>query len=168
MSSEEEEDEEFVSRLISNWKRTRRLTYDLAKSVPVSILNKKVGRPIYDTIGKQIYEMALMQRDYTNALEGEEPDFSLALPRNFSVGSRAELSNALNDADAHFYEVINGIGDWYEEKYDILGNAFSAYNIVNMMIEHETYHQGQFAALGYMLNIKFPASWTREWSLHLG
>ena len=39
-------------------------------------------------------------------------------------------------------------------------------NIVQMMIEHETFHQGQFAAIGYMTGIKLPKTWANEISFH--
>ncbi len=159
-------DDEMMLKMAANWKRTRKLTYDLVKVVPAELLNKKVGRPIYDTMAKQIYEMSEMQIDYSEALDGKEPDFSTEVKRNFTVISGRELTRMLKSADDYFYSVIENIDDWYSEDYDILGEEFSAYNIMEMMIAHETFHQGQFAAMGYLLDLKFPKSWEREWSLH--
>ena len=160
------EDKERVANILQHWKQVRKLTYDLVKTVPVYILNKKIERPIYDSMGKQIYELALMQRHYTDVLNGKKADFSRMAPPGFKIHERAELTRILKTSDEYFFKVTYVLEDWNSVTYDVMGRKSSAYGIVQMMIEHETFHQGQFAAIGYMTGIKLPKSWEGEIFFH--
>ena len=160
------EDKERVANILQHWKQVRKLTYDLVRVVPVYILNKRIERPIYDSMGKQVYELALMQRHYTDVINGKKPDFSRMAPPGFKIHERAELTSILKTSDEYFFKVTYVITDWNSVIYDVMGRKSSAYGIVQMMIEHETFHQGQFAAIGYMTGIKLPTSWKDEISFH--
>lgn len=152
--------------ILQHWKQVRKLTYDLVEVVPVYMLNKRIERPIYDSMGKQIYELALMQRHYTDVLNGKKPDFSKMAPPGFKILESSELTRVLKTSDEYFFKVTYMITDWESMVYSAMGRKSSAYGVVRMMIEHETFHQGQFAAIGYMTGIKLPKSWQGEISFH--
>ncbi|MCL5786812.1 MAG: DinB family protein [Candidatus Marsarchaeota archaeon] len=164
--ADNEQMKERVSEIIEHWKYTRKLTYDLVKVVPVDILNKHLDRPIYDSMAKQIYELALMQRHFADILDNKKADFSKMAPKNFKVRENSELIGALKISDEYFFKVISVITDWGSQVYEAMGRKRSAYGVVQMLIEHETHHQGQFAAISYMTGIKLPKSWAGEVSFH--
>ena len=158
--------EDRISGLMAHWKQIRKLTYDLVKIVPVYVLNKHIERPIYDSMGKQVYELALMQRHYTDILDGKPADFSKMAPKNFKIHESAELTRALKTSDEYFFKVALIITDWESPIYEAMGRKHSAYGVVQMLVEHETFHQGQFAAISYLTGIKLPKSWKDEVSFH--
>jgi len=160
---------EFAEALLYAWQETRKLTYDFVNEIPYDILIKKLPRPGLDTFAKHIREMVLVQEAYIDVLEGKYLDFSRVEGITFGKEdyvptSKDEIIYLLRNADNRLFEVFRRIEDWSEE-VEIFGTKLPKYAILELMIRHETFHQGQIVAFCYVLKIKPPQSWIEEWAL---
>jgi len=155
--------------LIKGWKETRKLTYDFIEEVSLENLNRKLPRPGLDTFAKQIYEMALVQKDYAKVLQGCALDFSDVAGITFGkeeyvAKNKEELIDLLKEGDKFFYDNIVNITDWRSE-VDVFGDKIPKYAILELLTRHETLHHGQFIAFAYLLKIELPKSWITAWAL---
>ena len=161
--------EQFAEALFYVWQETRRLTYDFVNTIPYDILIQKLPRPGLDTFAKHLREMALVQEAYIDVLEGKSLDFSKVEGITFGKedyvpASKDEIINLLKNADNRFLEVFRKVRNWNEE-VEIFGTKLPKYIILELMIRHETFHQGQFVIFCYILKVKPPQSWIEEWAL---
>ena len=155
--------------LTKAWKETRNLTYDFIEEVSLEILNTKLPRPGLDTFAKHIYEMALVQKAYIKVLKGYPLDFSEVEKITFGeedyvAESKEKLIKLLSDADDYFYKTIQNIGEW-DSEVKLFGEDMPKYEILELIIRHETLHHGQFIAFTYLLKIELPKSWIIAWAL---
>jgi len=161
--------EQVVETLFYAWQETRQLTYDFVNAIPYDILIRKLPRPGLDTFAKHLKEMALVQEVYVDVLEGKPLDFSVVEGITFGKEdyvptNKEEVINLLRNADKRFFETLKKIKNW-NEKVEVFGTKLPKYAIVELMIRHETFHQGQFVAFCYILNVKPPQSWIDAWAL---
>lgn len=158
-----------VNTLIKSWKETRQLTYDFINENTLEIMNKELPRPGLNTLAKHILEMALVQKAYTRALEGQSLDFSEVEGITFGkedyvASNKSELIKHLKDADDYFYTVVEKVENW-DDKIEMFGEIVPKYAVLELLIRHETLHHGQFVAFVYILKAKFPESWIEFWAL---
>jgi uncharacterized damage-inducible protein DinB len=158
-----------IEILLDGWNETRALTYDLIKEIPLEKLNEKIDRPGLNSLAKQIYELALVQKAYIKVLDGKPLDFSDVEKITFgsddyAIKSKEELVKLLEEEDVHFHDIINRANDW-DKEIKIFGKMVPTYAVLELMTKHETLHHGQLIIFCYTLGIKFPASWVDTWAL---
>ncbi|MGE4555047.1 MAG: DinB family protein [Candidatus Paceibacterota bacterium] len=155
--------------LLEGWKETRQLTLDWIDTLSLEQLNQVLPRPGLNSFVKHIYEMGEVQKIYTAVLAGEEPKMDKVTSLTFKsekivVKSKNKLKQFLNECDENFYRVVSKVDNW-EEKVSVFGVEVSKLDVIELLIRHETLHQGQFIAFGYVLDIPFPQSWIDAWAL---
>ncbi|MDD5638712.1 MAG: DinB family protein [Candidatus Pacebacteria bacterium] len=158
-----------LETLLKGWQETRQLTLDWINTLSLEQLNQELPRSGLNSYTKHIYEMGEIQKMYTAALTGEEPNMEKVTSLTFksekvTVKTKEELKHFLNECDERFYMGVNKVKDW-EEKVSIFGVDVPKLGIIELLIRHETLHHGQFIAFGYTQNIQFPQSWIDVWAL---
>jgi uncharacterized damage-inducible protein DinB len=152
--------------LLVEWGATRKLTLDFITSVSLKKLNTPLPRPGLNTIYKHLVEMAQVQRAYTNVLKGKELDFSKVISgENIKpVTNRSKIVDLIKKEDDFLQKNIEEIKNW-DKQIKVFGENYILCSVIEFMIRHETLHHGQFVAFGYLLGIKFPDSWIKQWAL---
>jgi len=158
-----------LATLLNGWKETRQLTLGWIDTLSLEQLNQELPRPGLNSFAKHIYEMGEVQKIYANALIGEKPDMEKVTNLTFKsegavVSTKEELKKFLVECDERFFEAIEKVKDW-QQKILVFGIEVPKWDVVELLIRHETLHHGQFIAFGYILNIQFPQSWIDAWAL---
>jgi len=155
-----------VNYLLAEWGVTRKLTLDFIRNTPLEKLNASLPRPGLNTIHKHLVEMAQVQRAYTGVLRGKRLDFSRVTDGEDlkPADDRNKIVTLIKEEDHFFQKSAEKIKDWNKQT-KIFGGSYPLYSIVEIMIRHETLHHGQFIVFAYLLGIKFPDSWIKQWAL---
>lgn len=157
---------DIVKTLMLGWKETRSLTVDWVNFHSINTLRHKLPRPGLDTFTKHLIEMSAVQKSYVNVLFGGKLDFSKVDGSllNSNTISKKQLINKLEFEDAELYKAINSIKDW-NSSVNLFNTEYPLYYVIELLIRHETFHQGQFIAFCYSMNLQFPESWKDTWAL---
>lgn len=155
--------------LLNGWQETRRLTLDWIDTLSLEQLNQELPRPGLNSFVKHIYEMGEVQKIYANALIGEKPDMEKVTYLTFKAegvvaNTKEELKKFLIECNERFFEAVEKVKDW-QQKTLVFGIEVPRWNVIELLIRHETLHHGQFIAFGYILGIQFPQSWIDTWAL---
>jgi len=158
-----------LETLLKGWKETRQLTLDWMDSLTLEQLNQELPRPGLNSFTKHIYEMGEVQKIYTAVLKREKPDMEKVTKLTFGsekviAKTKEELKQFLTACDEGFYEAISKVKNW-EERVLIFEAKVPKFDVVELLIRHETLHHGQFVAFGYILGVQFPQSWIDAWAL---
>lgn len=158
-----------LSTLLEGWKTTRQLTLDWIDALSLEQLNQELPRPGLNSFAKHIYEMGEIQKIYANALIEEQPNMEEVTKLTFkseklTVTTKEELKKFLAECDEKFLEAVEKVGNW-QQKVSVFGVEVPKWDVIELLIRHETLHHGQFIAFGYILGVQFPQSWIDAWAL---
>jgi hypothetical protein len=158
-----------VSTLTSAWEEAASLTRDFVAPLSVQILNIRLPRPGLNTIAKHIWEMCAVRSSYAQGLRGQKVSFESAVPitigqQDYEASSTEQLLVLLQSAEEDVCDAVRGVSDWYQ-LVDLMGTPISKEAMLEALVRHETLHQGQLIAYGYLLKTAFPQSWIDAWFL---
>jgi hypothetical protein len=155
-----------VKRFAGSWNFIRGMTKEFARGVPAGAWEVS-PLPEVSPMAKQIRHLICVSGTYTRALETRRME--MAGKHEFYTGGlgQAELLAALERCDLELLEVLNGIDESMvlEEKIDFFGGEMSFSEFTHVMIQHESIHQGLWAAYARAGKFKTPESWTKNWKL---
>ncbi len=160
--------EEMINVLKSGWQETRQLTEDLINQLSLEMLNKKLPRPGLDSFAKHFFEMAMVQRAFTDVINDKPLDFSSVeritfQPVDYKIEGKKELIDLLKKSDEYYYATIDKTRDW-DKSVEMFGAKRSKWSILEVVIRHETIHHGQLAAYMYLFRLNLPQSWVDAWA----
>jgi uncharacterized damage-inducible protein DinB len=152
-----------LENAIEAWMRHHRMTYSFLDQLSEEQLYAKLPRPGLDSFAKHYEEMADVQMCYAEALGAGRLDFSRLSPDKPYQGksTRAELETAFKRADQAMLE-----GAWNcpsDRVIDIFGNRCSRGDLVQTLLHHELFHQGQFFIFAQILKFDVPKDWRDFW-----
>lgn len=155
--------------LLEGWKATRQLTLDWIDALSLEQLNQELPRPGLNSFAKHIYEMGEVQNIYASALIEEKPNMEGVSKLTFkseklTVTTKEELKEFLVECDKKFLETVEKVSNW-QQKVSVFGIEVPKWDVIELLIRHETLHHGQFIAFGYILGVQFPQSWIDAWAL---
>lgn len=158
-----------ISILLEGWKTTRQLTLDWIDVLSLEQLNQELPRPGLNSFAKHIYEMGEVQKIYSNVLIEEQPNMEEVIKLTFkseklTVTTKEELKKFLAECDETFLEAVEKVSNW-QQKVSVFGIEVPKWDVIELLIRHETLHHGQFIAFGYILGVQFPQSWIDTWAL---
>jgi hypothetical protein len=156
----------YLDELVQAHHDTRQMTFDLLEALTTAQLSAPLPRPDLDTFGKHFQELGDTQESYALAIDSGTIDFStIRTEIDYElVVSKQGLRQFLEAKDRQMEALLAGrSGDesirWEDDEMITLVEHLSR------MIRHELFHQGQFAAYAYLLNVPFPKSWVDTWVL---
>lgn len=147
--------------MLDAWQYTRRLSYDLLKSLNQSELLWKPG-PGTGEFWKQFRHVGRVQEDYLTALDSGSIAFSCQ-NKSYSAGPNKDaLCKYLSDLDQALTTKLKNIDpnkqiDWFGESVDVKEHLARLH-------AHETLHQGQWIVYCQLSGRDYPASWS-DWGL---
>lgn len=155
--------------LESAWEETQQLTEDFVKALSVPAATKKLNRPGLDTFAKHVLEMSEVRKAYARALDGQGVDFSSVTDltlgkKDYVPASVGALLSLLKRSSTEVSKVFKRVDDW-AERVDFMGELITKEAILELLLRHEVFHQGQFVAYAYSISVAFPKSWIDAWFL---
>ena len=138
-----------VDRLIRDFE----LWVEMANHLPDEAFALELPLPS-NSIGDQFWCLVGARESYIRAIEeGEWQGFTCSLSRD-DIASREGIVRALCDSASSFYELAS-YTEWDDPRTELLLD----------LLEHEAQHMGQLIRFCYALELGFPMSWKRRWSL---
>lgn len=145
------------------WQRHHDMTYSLLEQLTDEQLYTPLARPGLDNFAKHYEEMADVQRAYARAFHTGKLDFSMLSREKAYTGtsSKAELKTLLQEADRQIAEGIQAAPPG--RPIDIFGMPGSRADLVQTLLHHELFHQGQFYIFANALKFDLPDDWREFW-----
>ena len=142
---------------LADWKYARGNTVRFLKQLSDEDLNKKLPRKTFETIYKQIAEMAWVQGCFLKAieaktLEGTEWDTPV-------FATKDELLEQMAQFDAKMEQILEKCDG--TEEIDWFGYSKNINEHISSMQSHEMMHLGQIIAFCHALDINIPQDVTK-------
>lgn len=155
-----------LQRALNSWKETRSHTLDLLESLTDEDLTVEFPRPVFDTIGKHLQELGVIQKAYINAIRTNHIDYA-EMMFEFDpsiITSKVTLRRFLEEADSELWLVLEESADPFQQIDWGLPSNPTLIEHIYWMSQHEVLHHGQLAAYCYLHNIDLPQSWVDAWA----
>jgi uncharacterized damage-inducible protein DinB len=155
--------------LIAAWQEAARLTRDFFAHCLYEQLTSPLPRPGLNTLAKHAREMALVRREYASLLGGAPTDFGSVVAitigdEDYKPTSVADVLRELDESQSSVDQAISAVDDWLV-KVPFMATELPQEAILELVSRHESLHQGQMVAYGYLLGTGFPPSWFEAWAL---
>ena len=154
-----------LERALAAWGETRKHTYDLLDVLTDEQPLESFPRPLFNSFGKQLQELGVIQKAYANAIRTGHVDYSeMAFEfDNDMIISKTKLREFLEEMDTEFVDVVRGSDPYKEIDWGLPSNPILLEHVY-WLLQHEVLHHGQLAAYCYLLNIDLPTSWIEAWA----
>ena len=155
-----------VKRFAGSWNFIRGMTKDFVRGVPAEAWEKS-PLPEMASLAKQVRHLICVSGTYTRALRTGQME--MKGKHDFYTGGlgKEELLVALEKCDLDLLAALNAIdGETLgEERIDFFGGPMTFSEFTHGMIQHESIHQGLWAAYARAGKFKTPDSWSQNWKL---
>ena len=155
-----------IQRFAGSWNFIRGMTKEFARGVPAEFWDHS-PLPEVSSLAKQIRHLVCVSGTYTRALRTGKME--MAGKHGFHTGGlgKEELLVALERCDLELLEALKGIDEAKldQEWIEFFGGPMAFSEFTHVMIQHESIHQGLWAAYARAGKFKTPASWTQNWKL---
>lgn len=157
-----------IKKKIEDWNYIQNLGFDVLKMLTDEQLNFTVGKNM-GTLGEQFRHMARVRLQYAEAVETRkvgntsetiDPDIAKSTTRLTGLWENAnqKLLSALEKANPD--ELEGAMIDWRHWGVD----GMNIHDHLNVLMDHETLHNGQIIVYLRTMGLKFPKSWA-AWGL---
>ena len=157
------DEQTILNNAVTAWKRHHDMTYSLLEQLTDEQLYAPLPRPMLNNFAKHYEEMADVQRAYARAFHSGKLDFSMLSKEKpyTGVSTKAELKALMQDADKQIFDGIAACPP--DRAIDIFGNRCSRADLIQTLLHHELFHQGQFYIFSNALKFDLPADWCDFW-----
>jgi uncharacterized damage-inducible protein DinB len=149
----------------STWQHVRgQLTYDFVACVPDARWAAS-PHPRYRSFAKQVRHLVCVQGVYHQALREGRADFGDKHRHYDGPLERDALVAGLRDKDAALDALLEGLAREGEERFrlDWFGGEISLGRFLDVLIQHEAIHHGQWSFYAALGEFDSPASWRLNW-----
>lgn len=160
------DEKKLLENALEAWMRHHRMTYSMLDQLTDEQLYAPLSRPGLNMFAKHYEEMADVQQNaYARALHIGELNFDMLSKEKPYTGesSKAELRAAMERADTAIHEGIAARSP--DEPIDIFGMQGSRADLIQTLLHHELFHQGQFSVFIHELKFDLPEDWREFWWL---
>jgi hypothetical protein len=152
-----------LDNAIEAWVRHHRMTYSLLDQLTEEQLYAPLPRSGLDNFAKHYEEMPDVQMCYAEAFSTGRLDFSrLSREKAYAgIAKKEELRAGYERADQ---AMLVGIENCPPDRaIDIFGNRCARADVVQTLLHHELFHQGQFYIFSETLRFSLPKDWRDFW-----
>ena len=153
-------------QFLGSWSFIRGMTKDFVKATPAEAWEKS-PLPNVASIAKQVRHLVCVSGTYNRALATGK--MSMAGKHDFYSGilDRADLLAALEKTEIDLLNALRGIEPRKvaDFRVDFFGGEMTFAEFTHVMIQHESIHQGLWAAYARAGGFPTPASWVSNWKL---
>jgi uncharacterized damage-inducible protein DinB len=157
------DEQTLLNNAVEAWQRHHRMTYSVLEQLTPEQLYAPLPRPTLNTFAKHFEEMADVQRAYAQAFHSGKLDFSmLSKDKPYSgVSTKDEIKAFMADADKRIFDGMAAASP--DRAIDIFGMRGSRADLVQTLLHHELFHQGQFYIFSNALKFDLPKDWRDFW-----
>jgi len=157
------DEQTILNNALGAWKRHHAMTYSLLEQLTEEQLYAPLPRPMLNNFAKHYEEMADVQRAYARAFHSGKLDFSMLSKEKPYEGTstKAELKRLMEDADRQIFQGVEAAPP--QRPIDIFGTPGSRADLIQTLLHHELFHQGQFYIFANALQFDLPADWRDFW-----
>lgn len=157
------DEETILANAVAAWKRHHDMTYSVLDELTEEQLYAPLPRPMLNNFAKHFEEMADVQRAYARAFHSGKLDFSMLSKEKPYTGesTKAQIREFMADADKQIHDGIAACPP--DRPIDIFGVQGSRADVVQTLLHHELFHQGQFYIFSNALKFDLPADWRDFW-----
>jgi uncharacterized damage-inducible protein DinB len=159
------DEKRLLDNAVEAWMRHHRMTYSMLDQLTDEQLYAPLSRPGLNMFAKHYEEMADVQQAYARAFHSGKLDFSMLSKEKPYTGesTKEELRAAMERADEAIAEGI--VACPLDRAIDIFGMQGSRADLVQTLLHHELFHQGQFSIFVHELKFDLPQDWREFWWL---
>lgn len=152
-----------LDNALTAWKRHHDMTYSILEQLTEEQLYASLPRASLNNFAKHFEEMADVERAYAQAFHSGKLDFSMLSADKAYRGesNKAQLKALTEAADK---EIFDGIAACPPDRpIDIFGMQGSRGDLIQTLLHHELFHQGQFYIFSNELKFDLPVDWRDFW-----
>ncbi len=148
---------------LTAWKRHHDMTYSALDQLTEEQLYAPLPRPMLNNFAKHFEEMADVQRAYALAFHSGKLDFSMLSAEKPYPGAstKAELKALMARTDKSIFDGVAAAPP--DRPIDIFGMQGSRGDLIQTLLHHELFHQGQFYIFSNALKFDLPVDWRDFW-----
>ncbi len=152
-----------LENALTAWKRHHDMTYSILEQLTEEELYAPLPRPMLNNFAKHFEEMADVERAYARAFHSGKLDFSMLSKEKPYTGesNKAQLRALTEAADKEIFEGIAACPP--DRVIDIFGMQGSRADVIQTLLHHELFHQGQFYMFSNLLKFDLPTDWRDFW-----
>ncbi len=157
-------DEETITKnAMQAWKRHHDMTYSFLDQLTEEQLQVTLPREGLTTFAKHFQEMMDVQDSYAEAFHTGKLDFTrlAQAPPYTGKATKAELRAAYRRSDQAIEEGLRACPS--DRVIDIFGMAGSRGDLIQTLLHHELFHQGQFFIFAHGMKMDVPKDWRDFW-----
>jgi uncharacterized damage-inducible protein DinB len=157
------DEQAILKNAVGAWQRHHHMTYSLLDQLTDEQLYAPLPRPGLNNFAKHYQEMADVQGAYARAFHIGRLDFSsLSREKDYTgTSTKAELKTLMEQADKQIYNGIDACPP--DRAIDIFGTPSSRADLIQTLLHHELFHQGQFYIFSYEFKFDLPDEWREFW-----
>ena len=147
------------------WRDVRGLTYEFVETVPDARWEYS-PHPAFAPLHKQVRHLICVQGVYNQGLSERVADFSRKHAHYAGPLERSALVAGLRAKDTQLREIIDGLRHSVADfSIDFFGKHMSFTRYVDVMLQHEALHHGQWSMYAALGNFETPIGWKLNWGL---
>lgn len=157
-----------IQNKIESWKWIQGLAFDVLKILSDEQLGLTVGKNM-GTLGEQFRHMIRVRFQYADAIENKRVDNTIEKIDPAVAKSKTKLIELWEKANKKLLAILENTHPDELENMKINwkhwnGDEMNVHDHFNVLMDHETLHEGQIIVYLRTNDIKFPESW-KAWGL---